>query len=363
MRSLSSLRAWTQQLLPTRSVGAQTAGWVLLRSLLVQFTTHLTQLARQAERATSTKGARQYFARWLDRAAWEPTQLYAALPHLLPAVWAGGEALPLLIDWTHLGGGGAGWSVLQVSVPWQRRALPLYRAVTPRTAPEHAQTDLVLTACDWLTRVLPGPQARYVVVMDRGFPSKALVKALRARGWRFVLRVHDGWKMHHPDHQGTLRAAARAGRVGPQPQLFRDAVFGWRTTGPQADRHCCTAHGVWYQGVGHREPWFLLTTEVDAARAVALYRQRMQIEAEFRDLKGPWGLDELVHWWDGERVARFLAWVAVYEWRLAALWGAHQLQAHAVRFAAHGALSWIRLTREWIAHLLRRHGLQALDCL
>src|SRR5687768_8867932 len=103
MRSLQSLRAWTQRLLPAQSPCAQTAGWVLLRALLVQFTTNLTQLARQAERTTGTKGARQYLARWLDRGAWEPTQLYAALPHLLPAVWSGTDTLPVLIDWTHLG--------------------------------------------------------------------------------------------------------------------------------------------------------------------------------------------------------------------------------------------------------------------
>lgn len=44
---------------------------------------------------------------------------------------------------------------------------------------------------------------------------------------------------------------------------------------------------------------------------MGFYRQRMQIEAEFRDLKDPWGLDRLARWHNRDRVARFLACVAV----------------------------------------------------
>src|SRR5262249_59296140 len=100
--------------------------------------------------------------------------------------------------------------------------------------------------------------------------------------------------------------------------------------------------------VGHQEQWFLLTSERGAVRTVALYRQRMQIECEFRDLKGPLGLDELARWQDRERVARFLLWVAVYEWWLAHLYITEQLAAWRPRIQLKGQLSWIRVTREWL---------------
>lgn len=289
--------------------------------------------------------------------------VYAALPELLRQPWKGRGALPLLVDFTHLGGGGAGWSVLQVSVPWQRRALPIYRVVQPRSHPDTPQLQLVLQLCDWLATTLPGRRSRYVLVMDRGFPGHELINELRARGWRFVIRVHGDWTMRHPRFTGRLRDAHHAGRVSAQPAWFGAARLGWRDTGPHAHAHSSTAHVVWYQGLGFKEPWFLVTSEKRAGRAVAIYRQRMQIEAEFRDLKGPWGLDGLAAWQDREEVARFLAWVAVYEWRLAYLWWVHGLAALAYRFEVYGKLSWIRLTREWLAHRLRLPKEKAFACL
>ena len=267
------------------------------------------------------------------------------------------------MDITHLGGCDTGWSILQVSLPWQRRALPVWRGVLTRKAPSQQQTHWVLAACDLLACCLPGPRSRYVLVMDRGFPSKWLINELQGRGWRFVLRLKEDWRVVHPHFQGSLREARLTGQVGPCPRLLRDAVLGWRPSGPRAARYACRAHVVWYWGAGHREPWFLVTSERRASRVVALYRERMQIEAEFRDLKGPLGLDLLGRWLDAEEVARFLAWVAVYEWRLAYLWWFHQLAKWTAHFQVHGALSWIRLTREWLARHLRLPKQQAQACL
>jgi hypothetical protein len=44
----------------------------MVRSLVLGFTICLAQLARQAERDTSAKVARQFFDRWLKHSAWEP---------------------------------------------------------------------------------------------------------------------------------------------------------------------------------------------------------------------------------------------------------------------------------------------------
>jgi hypothetical protein len=83
------------------------------------------------------------------------------------------------------------------------------------------------------------------------------------------------------------------------------------------------------------------------------------IEGEFRDLKGPWGLDELARWQDREEVACFLAWVAVYEWRLAYLWERHSLWQWRPRVQIKGRLSWIRITREWIRTQLVERAIRA----
>jgi len=303
MRSPQSLRDWMSVLLPGQTPCAQRAAWELVRALLVHFTTNLTQLARQTDRATPTRGARQFLARWLRRSQWDPDPVYAQLLHLVPAVWQGSQTLPLLLDCTFLGAGGQGWTVCQVSVPWQGRALPVYRVITRRTDPEWGQTAVVLAALGWLRQVLPGPHTRYVVVMDRGFPSYRLIQELQDLGWRYVLRINDRWKMAHPEFTGRWlreiegRATAR---------LFPHATLG--TPCPQAGTYRgCHTQVVAYRGVGQQATWFLATSEDDPEAVVTLYRLRMQVESGFRDVKGPWGLDELAEWQDQEAVARFLA--------------------------------------------------------
>jgi hypothetical protein len=329
-----------------------------LLSLLVGFTTDLTQLARQADRATSVRVSRQYFARWLARPHFAPAVLYAALNRQARRRLQGPGDVALLVDFTDLQ---RQWSVLQVSCPWQQRALPLYRAVIPFRDPPEGRRALLRAALAFLAQHLPGPLSRYVLVADRGFPGHWLIRELRKSGWRFVLRVTSLWKLAHPDYRGTLQAALdRPGLVGPCPRLLREALLGRRGKG--ADEWS-EAHVLLYQGCGYPEPLFLVTGETDPARALARYRERAQIECEFRDLKGPFGLDELAQWQDQARVACFLALVALYEWRLAALWEQDGLAAWGTRQTKYGRLSWIRATREWIQHQLRLAARPALASL
>ncbi len=367
MRSLETVPQWLTQLLPAAPeagaapppgglTAAQRAGAELLRALLLGFTTNLAQLARQVERApagaadpdNTARRGRQYLTRWLNAPAWDPTAIYTHLGRFtrreLHRQLRQGDVL-LLVDCTTLA---AGWLVLQVSLPWQGRALPLFRAVTEYQDPEETLPELLGRALAWLGQHLPGSRRRYVLVADRGFPSHPLVQQLQADGWRFVLRIKGNWKFHHPRFTGGVRALAAAGRVGPTPWALPGGWWGQA----QAGRHC-TGTLVAYWGAGHQEPWFLITSETDAARAVALYRRRMQIEQAFRDLKGRWGLDHLRHWGDRERVARFLAWVAVYEWRLAYLWLVHRLATYQERLRVHGKVSWITTVREWLRAQLR----------
>jgi Transposase DDE domain len=360
MPSRHHLRRWIGDLLPGAGCCAQHAAAELVRSLLVGFTTQLAQLARQQSdgAAGAAKGRYQYFARWLQRPHWQPETVYAGLNRQARRWLARRRQIPLLMDLTDLEDT---WSVLQISFPWEGRALPLYRAVVQHTDPEVERRALVQTALSFLGEHLPGARSRYVLVADRGFPGHWLIRALREAGWRFVLRVTRRWKVAHPEYSGELADAPLvAGLVGPRPRRLAGAGFGRRGKG--ADEWS-EADLVLYHGAGREEPWYLVTTEKSAAGAVAVYRERMQIECEFRDLKGPFGLDTLARWQHRERVARFLALVAVYEWRLALLWVRHRLRQWRHAFTKYGPLSWIRLTREWIQLQIRKAARPALACL
>ena len=350
MRSLGSLRAWTDALLPAANRCCQQAAWELLRALELGFTVELGQLGRQTDRSESAPINRQFFTRWLKRSEWDQKLLYTGLSRLTRR-WLmrqyGKGTIPLLIDTTDLEDA---WVVLQVSVPWQRRALPLYRVVYPYCGEGRDQVSALAQAMEWLQATLPGRRSRYVLVMDRGFPSNRLVKELRAEGWRFVLRVKSNWCMEHRTYTGQMRRAVLAHLVNSTPRLKRDVQLG---CGSPGSARSSRANVVFFHGEGHQAPWFLVTSETRAATAVAIYRERMKIEEEFRDLKGPLGLDRLARWLRLERVARFLAWLAVYEWRLAYLWLEHHLEEFAKKWKIKGELSWIRAVREWLQRQLR----------
>jgi hypothetical protein len=355
MRSTPNLEEWLASLLPDAGLSAQQAAATLLRALLATYTTVLSQVARHCDRDPAAKITRQWLSRWLARPHWHPETLYAHLNRHARRLLTAGNELPLLVDFTDLG---QKWRVLQVSLPWQGRAIPLYRSVVSRTAPEVAQPLQVRIACAWLQEQLPGPLARYVVVMDRGFPSHLLVRQLTESGFGFVLRANGEWKLTHPRYTGRLKSAPKQpGLVGPEPRCLLEVVLGCRGKGRA---YWSRANVVLYHGEGAREPWYLLTSERSGWRAVRLYRERVKIECEFRDLKGALGWDRLARWHDPERVARFLALVAVYEWRLVQLWLKHRLVRWTGEFQVHGALSWIQITRLWIQRRLRLSSRLAL---
>jgi hypothetical protein len=362
MRFPGNLLDFIGHLLPSAGRCGQHAAAELVRCMLGGYTTQLAQIARQAvpeeeeEKDSAVKVRYQYFARWLNHPKWDPDTLYAGLNRKARRWLAHRRHVPLLMDITDLG---ETWSVLQVSFPFEQRALPLYRAVVHHTDPEIHRRELVQGALALLREHLPGELSRYVLVADRGFPGHWLVRALRRAGWRFVLRVLCSWRVTHPEFTGQLVAAPTVkGLVGARPRHLAGAVLGRRGKG--ADEWS-EADLVLYHGEGRKEPWYLVTSESDAARVVAIYRQRMKIECEFRDVKGPFGLDALERWERRERVARFLAMVAAYEWRLAVLWVRHRIGRYRKSLTKYGKLSWIRLTREWIQRRIRSAAQPAFE--
>jgi hypothetical protein len=232
MRSSHNLDQWMRLFLPEAGVCAQQAAAILLRALLLGFTTSRTQLARQSERDSPAQARRQWLSRWLARPQWEPETLYAALTRRTRRLLRRRGDVALLVDFTDLG---TTWRVLQVSLAFEGRAIVLYRIVADYAAPTIGQKDQVRQACAWLKEHLPGPLDRYLLVMDRGFPSHLLIRELTDASWRFVIRISGEWKLTHPDYTGRLKSAPKhPGLVGPSPRCFREAVLGCQGKGRAA---------------------------------------------------------------------------------------------------------------------------------
>lgn len=240
MKLKRSLVQWMRQFLPDTTRCAQDGAATLLRALLRHFTTDLTQLARQAGGNTTTKSRRQRFDRWLARPHWDPEMLYAGCTRALRRLLRRRGLLPLLVDITELGDE---WAVLQVAIPWEKRALPIYRVVVHVKDPETPRRELLREMLAFLRTHLSGSPSEYVLVTDRGFPGHWLVRQLQREGWHFVLRVTRRWKVKHAEYTGRLWDAPQvAGLVGPCPRRLAQAFV--RAAGEGSGRVECGGSGA-----------------------------------------------------------------------------------------------------------------------
>ena len=120
------------------------------------------------------------------------------------------------------------------------------------------------------------------IVMDREFSYTELLRHLKEGGLHFVVRLRLG--SHGPgfvDREGrkiTLPPLARGERVVIRGVRYRGEVE-------------VNVIGVWEKG--YREPLWVMTT-LDPEEGLRLYRERMKIEAAFRDLKSLLGLGKIM---------------------------------------------------------------------
>lgn len=366
MRPHQSITTWLFALLPQGTAAAREAARHLLQALLGESSCKLCDLARCLERNECARSNRQYLFRWLNRRAWDPPQIYAALMPLVHALTRPWKCVPVILDYSYLSDA---YVLLQCSLPFQGRALPLLRLVRPGMGGTGGLSAMLDEALLWLEKHLPGARERYVLVGDRGFPSHLLLKRLQESGWRYVFRIDTTWRMEHPEFTGILGTAlGQQLRPGMRSRWFAAARFGRPDQGKSG---WCRSHVVWCWDGAHKEPWLLITSEGDVRTARQIYRKRAGIECEFRDIKEGrktepgvnkrakvgTGVSWLMKWGSADRVARLLVWVAVREWRLACIWGVRQLSQWRSAVEIGGRLSWFSITRAW----LRKHPEHAMD--
>jgi hypothetical protein len=206
----------------------------------------------------------------------------------------------ILVDWSDLDQNRRHF-LLRASLSVAGRSLTLYEEVhTLQTK------DKPATHREFLRRfhaMVPG-QCDPIVVTDAGFrvPWFEQVEEL---GWHWVSRVRnrnwiefnaDGWwypvKSLHEGATRTPKALGEAKLTWKHAWPCRMVVFKGKAKGrvhlTQHGRRACSRKSL-HHATSAREPWLLATSlplgRTLAKRVVRVYRQRMQIEEAFRDLK------------------------------------------------------------------------------
>src|SRR5215218_4802469 len=198
-----------------------------------------------------------------------------------------GQTLWLALDETHQGHTetGARLGMLAVRLCYRERAIPL-AWVCYRPGEAAASFPVLIGRLIQEVAALVPPEARVVLMTDRGLSWPSLLDRCRRVGWSFLCRVQRQTRVRTAD--------GRAGTIGdlaPRPgtrwqghgRAFLKA--GWRTLNLVA---------VWRRG--DDQPWLLVTDLSPAWVRCAQYRHRMDIEESFRDDKSS-GFD-----WDHSRI-------------------------------------------------------------
>lgn len=221
-----------------------------------------------------------------------------ALQRALAAQLLEGRPPVLIVDWADLERDGR-WCLLRAAVPVGGRTLTVYEEIHPRQAMNtpRAQGQFLKA----LARVIPVGVVP-IVVTDAGFRSDWF-RAVRALRWHYVGRVRSNTQVRLPGTDrwqpcASLhpRAGASARDLGAWEMVKRQPLRCRLITVKRArrGRDQLTRRGEPQRGTtakrarkAAREPWLIATSlsHATAARVVAVYAQRMQIETAFRDLK------------------------------------------------------------------------------
>lgn len=205
----------------------------------------------------------------------------------------------ILVDWSPIDSHGQQF-LLRAAIPFAGRSLPIFEKVHHKNGCAHCEAYLL----EAITHLLP-EEATPILVTDAGFRNPWF-RAVEERGWYYVGRVRSPAHYQANDQawqpvktlfeQATsLPRALGSVQIARSSPLVTQMVLYHR---PPKGRKDYNKRGQVSQDSASRtmarrqeEPWVLVTNlpsrSTLAKKVVAIYRQRMQIEEGFRDVKSP----------------------------------------------------------------------------
>ena len=245
--------------------------WAVV-GLLMEKTISLPALALVIVSAAKAASRVRRLRRFLANAHVNVRAYYDTLLRQALVGWTG-ATLYLVLDTTTLAGK---LVILRVSLVYRGRAIPLVWEVYERKSvslPFAAYKEVLAH----LNTLLP-PDARVVLLGDRGFRSTTLMRWCRKQQprWHFRLRLKGNQLVTLADgrEQRLDQLGLRPGQIG----FLQDVRLGKEHYGP-------LAIAMAWATTPKAEPWFIATDEVAERQTVSEYSFRMDVEQEFRDDK------------------------------------------------------------------------------
>lgn len=203
----------------------------------------------------------------------------------------------ILVDWSPIDASRE-FFLLRAAIPLAGRSFPIYESVHEREGCPKYQQRLLKTLAEMLPKdCVP------ILVADAGF-RRPWIKAVEAQGWYYVGRVRNR-DLYRADTKTWLPVKNLYDVASSSPKSL-GRVEMTRSAPHFIDLYCVKhpAKGRKHRRVTgsiaknklsrqsadrEREPWLLASNlpknQWNPARVVAIYKQRMQIEEGFRDVK------------------------------------------------------------------------------
>lgn len=182
-----------------------------------------------------------------------------------------GQQISLIVDGSKVG---CGHQLLNVSLAYRRRALPLLWTWV-RHKRGHSSSRQQLALLGAVKRWLPD-DADILLVGDSEFGAVEVLRQLESWGWKYVLRQKSNHLVRSSEQDSWKPLGDLITKAGQSLWVGRQQL---------TRRHVYPTNLIAHWQIGEKEPWLLATNRPSLHAALTAYRRRMWIEEMFGDLK------------------------------------------------------------------------------
>jgi len=229
----------------------------------------LCELARQLPVAAKFKANLNRLWRFFGKSKFTLMTTYTGIiPYFLEWLKTR-KYLEILVDWTKIGS----YSVLYLSLPYKKRAIPLFWRVADYLDDESWQ-NMIEQEClkAFISFVPQYLRSKIVIVADRGFGKVEFFKFLKEAQVNFVIRVKGDVWVKYGKFSGCLRLVGFSNRK----------ILWWRKVFYQKKEREQLNLLLKYE---RDDSLYIATNLSNASVVLDIYGHRMRIEESFRDFK------------------------------------------------------------------------------